>query len=94
MQPLQTDYANLRYYRRTYLQFLWLSVALSLLAAILVLQAEGEDAKLLGAGLFGFSMIGAAFARAFRNLHNPRWWHWLLGTLLVAPGVIFILGLY
>jgi hypothetical protein len=94
MQPIHSDYANLRRFGRIYLQFLWLSVAWCLIAAILVLQIESEGAKLMGAGLFGFSMMGVAFARAFRKLQNPRWWHWLLGTLVVAPGAIFIADLY
>ena len=92
--PIQTDQAQAHDWRRLFVWYLWLGAALCVFAAILVSQVGGgENARLLAAGLFGFGMLGAAFARAVRNLDRPRWWHWALGALLVTPAVLVVASL-
>jgi hypothetical protein len=88
---IQTVQSQLRDWRRLLVWWLWLSVAVCMFAAILVAQAgEGEGTKLAAAALLGFAMLGVAFIRALRNIDQPRWWHWALGMVLLAPAVIAV----
>jgi ABC-type phosphate/phosphonate transport system permease subunit len=92
--PIAADQVQVREWRRLFVWYLWLSVAACAFAAILVSQVGGgENARLLAAGLFGLGMLGAAYARAVRNLDRPRWWHWALGALLITPAVLVVASL-
>ena len=72
--------------------YLWLSVAVCLtIAAMLSAVSESEGVKLVGAGFILFAGVAVAFARSLRQLTHPRWWHWALGTVLLAPAVLAVL---
>ena len=94
MPRIQADYEQMRVWRRLLLTYLWLSVAICVFTAILFVQlGHNEDARLVGVAFFGLGMLGLAFARALRELEQPRWWHWAVGTLLITPAALYVLGL-
>jgi hypothetical protein len=78
--------------RSVFQLYLWLSVGLCFAAAAAVsLISPNENAKLVGAALGVFGGAGIAFARSWRQIEQPRWWHWMLGSALIAPAVLIVL---
>lgn len=91
MIPPHRNEESLRSWRWIAQVYVWLSVAICILAAFsLGMFSQAENAKLVGAGLLVFAGIGAAFARALPNIQNARWWHWALGALLISPAVLLV----
>lgn len=69
--------------------YLWISVAnCSLAAFVLGFFSQEESAKLIGAALLLFAGVGAAFEIAIPRIEIARWWHWVLGAILISPAVL------
>jgi hypothetical protein len=69
--------------------YLWISVAMCSLAAfVLGFLSQDESAKLIGAAFLLFAGVGVAFARALPRIQTARWWHWVLGAVLISPAVM------
>ena len=71
---------------------LWISVAMCTLAAFVIgVLWQDEDSKLIAAAFLVFAAVGAAFARALPRIQTARWWHWVLGAVLISPAVMLAL---
>lgn len=91
VHPLGDNLFDQHLWRKTFLLYLWLSVFICLATAVVFGSlGEGEDSEVLSGGLLIFAALGVAFARSLRCLDHPRWWHWTLGAVLVAPAVLAV----
>jgi hypothetical protein len=83
----------LRVERFIYQTFLWVSIGFYLLAALRVgMLSDVESAKFVSGAFFLLAGVGIAFSRALRNIRDPRWWHWLLGAILILPAILRIIA--